>query len=501
MEVGTFAKAFFAEHGMVRHHIDSYNEFLNVGMQRVVDEIGGITPAIVPEGCVEYKIKFGKISVGEPVVKEADGSANLLSPMEARFRELTYAAPIRLELITERDGIRGETVEAIIGHIPIMVKSDRCMLAKLNGDDLIGMGEDPMDTGGYFIINGTERVLIAIEDLAPNMPLLETKKTGPATEIARLFSEAPGFRVPHLFERLKDGIVRVSFARVSRIPAVALIMALGVSSDEKILSMITDDPELSEEIIVNLQETPDGIATTKDALDWIGRQMKIGQGREYRIERVEGLLDQYLLPHIGSTPDVRMDKAHYVGNVMEKLIKFNYGTIGADDKDHYGNKRLKLPGELVEQLFRAAFKALVNDMKYSFERITKRGRAPPTATIVRSQLLTSRLDSALATGYWVGGRSGVSQHLQRLNYMDTISHLRRVLSPLTTSQPHFEARELHATHWGLLCASETPEGQNIGLRKNLAVFATMTYGRGDKEAMNAELTKLGVKPLEGVKKK
>ena len=497
MEAGTFAKAFFAENGMVRHHIDSFNTFLNEGMQRVVDETSGIVPAIIPEGCVEYRIKFGKISVGEPVVKEADGSANLLSPMEARFRELTYSAPIRMELITEKDGIRGESVEAVIGDLPIMVRSQKCVLAKLNENELIEMGEDPLEPGGYFIINGTERVLIAIEDLIPNMPLMEKKDSGPALEMARLFSEAPGFRVPHLFERLKDGTIRVSFARVQRIPAVSLIMALGISKDEDIMNLVTKRAELAEEIIVNLEETPDDIKTTADALDWIGRQLKIGQGKEYRTERVEELLDQYLLPHIGRDKSSRLEKAYYIGNVMEKLIKLSYDEIIADDKDHYGNKRLKLPGELVEQLFRAAFKALVNDMKYSFERITKRGREPPIATIVRAQLLTSRLDSALATGYWVGGRSGVSQHLQRLNYMDTISHLRRVLSPLTTSQPHFEARELHPTHWGLLCASETPEGQSIGLRKNLALFAKITYGYGGKDTRTV-LGKLGVKaPWEG----
>ncbi len=500
MEVGNFARAFFEEHGMVRHHIDSFNEFLNVGMQRVVDEIGGIDPTIIPEGCVEFKIKFGKISVGDPVVKEADGSANLLSPMESRFRELTYAAPVRLELVTEKDGIRGESVEAIIGDLPLMVKSDACILSKLGDDDLVDMGEDPMDPGGYFIINGTERVLIAIEDLQPNMPLLENKEKGPARQIARLFSEAPGFRVPHLFERLKNGVVRLSFARVSRIPAVALMMALGVTSDQQIITLITENPELAEEVIVNLKEIPDSVDSREDALDWIGKQMKIGRDREYRLERVQDLLDQYLLPHIGDGENSDMEKAHYVGNVMEKLIELEYGLISEDDKDHYGNKRLKLAGELVEQLFRAAFKALVNDMKYSFERITKRGREPPIATIVRSQLLTSRLSSALATGYWVGGRSGVSQHLQRLNYMDTLSHLRRVLSPLTTSQPHFEARELHPTHWGILCASETPEGQNIGLRKNLALFAKMTYDRGDDKKMREILDKLGVKPPEGVKR-
>jgi len=114
-------------------------------------------------------------------------------------------------------------------------------------------------------------------------------------------------------------------------------------------------------------------------------------------------------------------------------------------------------------------------MKYSFERIVKRGREPSSVTIIRSQLLTSRISSAMATGYWIGGRSDVAQHLQRLNFFDTMSHLRRVMSPLTSSQPHFEARELHPTHWGKLGVAETPEGSNIGLRKNLALFAKLSY--------------------------
>jgi DNA-directed RNA polymerase beta subunit len=483
-------KAFFAEYGMVRHHIDSFNRFMQHGMQVVVDETGELLPAIIPQGAKEYKIKFGKISVGQPIVKEADGSVNPIQPAAARIRQITYEAPITLELIIEQDGVRKEPVLTEIGSLPIMLKSDACYLSKMSQKDLIENGEDPMDPGGYFVINGTERVLIAIEDLGPNTPLLETKKSGPVTHAARLFSEAPGFRIPHLFERLHDGTIRVSFGRISKIPVGTLQMALGLESDEEIGNSISESDELAEDVMVNL-EAIEECKSAEDALDWIGRQMKIGQGREYRIQRVQELLDQYLLPHIGRTPSTRKEKAIYLGKITERIIKLHYGLIRDDDKDHYSNKRLKLAGELMEQLFRAAFKAMVNDMKYSFERITKRGREPPIETIIRSQLLTSRLQSALATGYWVGSRTGVSQHLQRLNYLDTLSHLRRVLSPLTTSQPHFEARELHPTHWGKLCASETPEGQNIGLRKNLALIAKVTRGSED-EPIRKLLLSMGV---------
>ncbi len=483
-------RGFFDRYGMVRHHIDSYNRFILEGMQNVVNEVGELVPAVIPAGSSEYKIKFGKIYLKKPVVKEADGSQNELLPSEARIREITYGSPIILELIVERDGIRNEPIKAEVGKMPIMLRSKPCLLSKLSRKELIDVGEDPGDPGGYFIINGTERVLIAIEDLRPNLPLIERKKSGSATEIARLFSEAPGFRVPHLFERLNDGSIRISFARVLRIPLVVLMMALGLERDEDIMKVVSQDERLFEDIMINLETTGD-IHTTEDALDWIGRQMKIGQGQEYRVERVSQLLDQYLFPHIGRRHSDKMEKARYLGKCCEKLIKLHYNYVSEDDKDHYANKRLKLAGELMEQLFRASFKALLNDMKYSFERITKRGREPPLETVVREQLLTRRLESALATGYWVGGRTGVSQHLQRLNYMDTLSHLRRVLSPLTTSQPHFEARELHPTHWGKLCASETPEGQNIGLRKNLALLGKVTEG-AEAESIRKNLLLLGV---------
>ena len=483
--------AFFREHHLAKHHIDSFDRFIDERLQAVITEAGNITPEIMPEGVSEYKLKFGQVRIGTPSVREADGSRERIYPSDARIRDVTYAAPMYLEIITEIDGIKKDPIDVEIGIMPIMVRSKHCLLYHLDKNQLITAGEDPQDPGGYFIINGTERILIAIEDLRPNIPILELKTKGPVRELARLFSETPGVRVPHLFERVSDGTIRASFARISRIPITLLMMALGIESDEKIMHAISHDAQFDEDLMANVEGLNEELQTKDDALDWIGRQMKMGQGREYRIERVAELIDHYLLPHIGRLSSNRLEKATYLGKVAEKLIKLHHGVINPDDKDHYANKRLKLAGELMEQLFRASFRGLLNDIKYSFERTTKRGKAPPISTIVRSQLLTSRLESALATGYWVGRRTGVSQHLQRLNHMDTLSHLRRVLSPLTTSQPHFAARELHPTHWGKLCASETPEGQNIGLRKNLAMTAKVTYGF-DSEPVRKALFQLGV---------
>lgn len=487
--LGVATEAFFREFSMVRHHIDSFNRFLDRGMQEIIDEVGYFEPNVLPPGYASAKVKFGQLSVEKPMHQEIDGSLSFLTPGEARIRELTYAAPLMLNLTLEHDGIEEEAAQAELGRLPVMVRSKACPTSEMIEEELIKMGEDPVDPGGYFIINGTERVIIAIEDLVPDLPLLERKALG--IEVVRLFSEIPGLRIPHLLERAKDGLVRVSFTRVSKVPICVLFLALGLKSDKEMMECLSTDSRLAEDVLVNLESIKD-VGNVEDALDKIGREMRLGQGREYRVQRVQNVIDQFLLPHIGTSPEARAEKARFMGKLAERLMYFHQGVIPEDDKDCYSNKRLKLAGDLMQQLFRSVFRAMVQDMRYSFERIARRGRVPPLNTIIRSQLFSQRLESALGTGYWVGGRTGVSQHLQRLNFMDTVSHLRRVLSPLTTSQPHFEARQLHPTHWGKLCASETPEGQNIGLRKNLALLARVTYEAGTEELLN-KLLELGVK--------
>jgi DNA-directed RNA polymerase subunit B" len=489
-------QSFFQGYGLVSHHIESFNNFIDQKLQQIINEVEKVEPSILPPGVEEFYILLGKIKLGEPVSKEADGSIERIYPFDARLRSLTYSVPMFLEMAIVKDDIEEEAIPVSIGNLPIMVKSKICPLSHFSTEELIHVGEDPLDPGGYFIVNGTERVLITIEDLIPNKLLLEKKKSGSVCEIGRMFSETGGYRVPHLFERKKSGVVYLSFARVKKIPIVILMRALGLETEQEIANAFSSEPshELMVELYINLQESEE-VRSKADALDYIGRQLRIGQGKEYRIQRVEEILDTYLLPHVGQREDARIIKAHHIAKMAKKVIDLFLGTEKSEDKDYYGNKRLKLAGDLMEALFRVSFRVLVNDIKYSFTRVIKRGKEPSVNTLVRSYLLTSRLESALGTGNWVGGRRGVSQHLQRLNFMDTISHLRRVLSPLTTNQPHFEARELHPTHWGKLCAAETPEGQNIGLRKNLALFSTVSKEVPERDIIS-ELYDLEVKPIE-----
>ena len=206
------------------------------------------------------------------------------------------------------------------------------------------------------------------------------------------------------------------------------------------------------------------------------------------------ILDKYLMPHIGIDPEDRPAKAYNLCKIINRFILAARSEMPLDDKDHYENKRLKLSGDLLADLLRVNIKVLIGDLLYNFQRIVKRGKFPSIKVIIRDKLLTSRIYSSMATGNWVGGRKGISQRIQRINYLDSLSHLQRVVSPLSTTQENFKARELHPTHFGRLCPIETPEGTNIGLRKNMALTAQISTV-GDDEEVLKQLTNLGLKSI------
>lgn len=482
-------EAFFKEKGLVRQHLDSYNDFIEHGIQRVIDEISGIKLDI--EG---VDVKFGQMRLGKPSVREADGSIPQIFSNEARLRNLSYATPIHLEMSLVRRGKEDQPEDVYIGMMPVMLKSNLCNLSGKSEDELIAAGEDPLDPGGYFITNGSERVIVTQEDLASNSILVERDERM-GTEVAKVFSTQRGFRALVVVERKRDGLLRVSFPAVpGQVPLVVLMRALGLESDREIVEAVSDDPELVRELFENLQEAVE-VKTREDALDLIGKRVAIGQTKEYRLQRAQEVLDRYLLPHIGSRPNDRISKVYYLGRMAEQVIELALRRRNVDDKDHYSNKRLKLAGDLLENVFRLAFLNLTRDIKYQLERANARNRDLNIKTAARADVLTERVRHALATGNWPGGRTGVSQLLDRTNYISAISHLRRVISPLSRSQPHFEARDLHSTHWGKICPCETPEGPNCGLVKNLALTAAISTGT-EEGKVERLLHKLGVTKIQ-----
>lgn len=484
-------KKYFEEHSFVASTIASFNNFVDYELQNIIEQNKVIEPTIIPHNIDEFKIRFDKIWVTKPEIIEADGSKRAVYPSEARLRKLSYSAPIFIEVSAHINGIQRESFVTQIGSLPIMLHSKYCHLSGLNKEELIQKSEDPNDLGGYFIINGTERVLISIEDLAANKFLVE-EDTSAHKFIGKLFSEYSSYKIPHSIEKLNDGLFYLTFTRVKRIPIIPIIKSLGLIKDEEIMRHITGG-EQNDAVFVNLYEFVD-IKLSEDALDYVAKKIGITQAKEVRIERMKEVVDKYLLPHLGITEKDRLTKAYNLCKYIKKYLQVASGEIPVDDKDHYMNKRIKMSGDLLADLFQVNLKALIGDMLYNFQRIVKRGKFPSIKVVIREKLLTGRIYSAMATGTWVGGRTGVSQRMQRINFLETLSHLQRVISPLSASQENFEARELHATHLGRLCPIETPEGTNIGLRKNLALFAEISH-ESDEQVILKQLKMLGVKTV------
>ncbi|HLD03096.1 MAG TPA: DNA-directed RNA polymerase subunit B'' [Candidatus Nanoarchaeia archaeon] len=482
---------YFEDNSFIESNIRSFDNFIAKGMQNVINEVGDIVPTIIPNEIEDFRIKLDKVWVTKPVLVEADGSTRDIYPIEARLRSITYSAPLHLEVSAHIDGVQRENFTTQVGKIPIMLKSKFCHLHGLKKDELIAKSEDPDDPGGYFILNGNERVLITVEDLASNRLFVEEMKTGPAKFTGRIFSERGSYRIPHQLEQMKDGIINLSFTRFKRIPIIPVIKALGMVKDSEIMNFISDERQY-DDVLINLYDAVE-LKTEEDALEYVAKKIGIVQPREVKIEKARENLDKYLLPHLGTTPKERIIKAHNLCKLIKRFLLISKDDLKSQDKDHYNNKRLKLSGDLLSDLFRVNLRALVNDILYNFQRLVKRGKFNSVKIIIRDKLLTSRIKSAMATGAWVGGRKGVSQNIDRTNFQATMSHLQRVVSLLSSTQENFEARALHSTHWGRLCPIETPEGTSIGLRKNLAMLAQITQEDISEEKIRKVLEGAGLK--------
>jgi len=493
-------KSFFKEKGLVRQHLDSYNKFIDHGIQEVVDETGEINIEI-PE--MPYSIKLGQLWIIDPQSKisgtyitEVDGTKHEIFPMEARFRNLTYAAPLALEMTPIIDGREQEPELVLIGNLPVMLKSKLCILSQLTPEELIEHGEDPHDSGGYFIVNGSERVVVAMEDLAANRILvdIDTRGAKPVYQ-AKIFSTTVGFRARIQLRMKSDRTLYVSIPGVpTEIPFMILMRALGLESDKEIAETVSPEKIVQNELEASFEKAT-GFDTVKDAIMYIGNRVAHGQVEEYRIQKAENIIDRNFLPHIGRTNEKRVEKALFLGEMACRVIELKLGRRKPDDKDHFKNKRLKLAGPLLADLFRIAFRNLCRDIKYQLERMGIKRQMITVSAAVRPGIITDRLQHALATGNWGRGRVGITQLLDRTNTVSTLSHLRRLQSPLSRSQPNFEARDLHPTHWGRLCPNETPEGSNCGLVKNLALAASTSVSV-DPEKMKQTLYRMGMVPVQ-----
>uniref|UniRef100_A0A8I5NV39 DNA-directed RNA polymerase subunit beta n=1 Tax=Papio anubis TaxID=9555 RepID=A0A8I5NV39_PAPAN len=451
--------SYFDEKGLVRQQLDSFDEFIQMSVQRIVEDAPPIdlqAEAQHASGEVEepprYLLKFEQIYLSKPTHWERDGAPSPMMPNEARLRNLTYSAPLYVDItktvIKEgEEQLQTQHQKTFIGKIPIMLRSTYCLLNGLTDRDLCELNECPLDPGGYFIINGSEK---------------GAKKS------------AIGQRIVATLPYIKQ-----------EVPIIIVFRALGFVSDRDILEHIIydfEDPEMMEMVKPSLDEAF-VIQEQNVALNFIGsRGAKPGVTKEKRIKYAKEVLQKEMLPHVGVSDFCETKKAYFLGYMVHRLLLAALGRRELDDRDHYGNKRLDLAGPLLAFLFRGMFKNLLKEVRIYAQKFIDRGKDFNLELAIKTRIISDGLKYSLATGNWGDqkkahqARAGVSQVLNRLTFASTLSHLRRLNSPIGRDGKLAKPRQLHNTLWGMVCPAETPEGHAVGLVKNLALMAYISVG-------------------------
>ena len=541
----TVISAFFDSKGLVSQQLDSYDEFVSTTMQDLVSENDKVvldqnSPPPREDGTEialrRYEINFGNVLLADPGHTEADGQNTKLTPQQARIRNLTYSCPMYLEMTTKISVAReieeepsdnedtadrannekepktyfdweeeqtqgmgeGGPLQVFIGKLPIMLKSKYCILKDQPEDKLYNLVECPYDQGGYFIINGSEKVLIAQERSAANIvQIFKKPPPAPAPYHAEIRSAVDkGSRLissleVKLFARDKSGqglgkTIKASLRYIKvDVPIAILFRALGIVSDEDFLNHICYDRSDSQmmEMLKPCIEESLPIQSRELALDWLSKRGNaLAQNREKRIKFARDIMEKEFLPHISQEQGHEAQKAFFLGYMVHRLLQCALGRREVDDRDHFGKKRLDLAGPLLASLFRMLWSKLTKDVYKHLQKCIEGNREFNLTLAVKGTTITNGLKYSLATGNWgdqkkaASSKAGVSQVLNRYTFASTLSHLRRTNTPIGRDGKIAKPRQLHNTHWGLVCPAETPEGQACGLVKNLALMCYVTVG-------------------------
>ncbi|EPQ14533.1 DNA-directed RNA polymerase II subunit RPB2, partial [Myotis brandtii] len=504
--------SYFDEKGLVRQQLDSFDEFIQMSVQRIVEDAPPIdlqAEAQHASGEVEepprYLLKFEQIYLSKPTHWERDGAPSPMMPNEARLRNLTYSAPLYVDITKTvikkgEEQLQTQHQKTCIGKIPIMLRSTYCLLNGLTDRDLCELNECPLDPGGYFIINGSEKVLIAQEKMATNTVYVFAKKdskyayTGECRSCLENSSRPTSTIWVSMLARGGQGAKKSAIGQrivatlpyiKQEVPIIIVFRALGFVSDRDILEHIIydfEDPEMMEMVKPSLDEAF-VIQEQNVALNFIGsRGAKPGVTKEKRIKYAKEVLQKEMLPHVGVSDFCETKKAYFLGYMVHRLLLAALGRRELDDRDHYGNKRLDLAGPLLAFLFRGMFKNLLKEVRIYAQKFIDRGKDFNLELAIKTRIISDGLKYSLATGNWGDqkkahqARAGVSQVLNRLTFASTLSHLRRLNSPIGRDGKLAKPRQLHNTLWGMVCPAETPEGHAVGLVKNLALMAYISVG-------------------------
>jgi DNA-directed RNA polymerase II subunit RPB2 len=514
----------------VRHQLESYNNFVGYQITKTIEMFNPVHIASIQDFdpvskkySLEIFITFENFHIYRPQIHENNGAIKLMFPQEARLRNFTYASSTTVDINIKyvvRNGPNLDNTQTFyktvpkvhIGKLPIMLKSNICVLNQYKHFENTQTGECKFDAGGYFIINGSEKTVLGQERAAENRVYCFniSKNNTKYTWMAEIKS-VPDFKcispkqINMMISSKDNGFgnaITIQLPRVKQpIPLFIVFRALGVITDkdicEKILLNIESTNEIAKEMLESLQASiidANKHLTQEECIKYITSfvmytpiNMDKETGAKKKHEFTLDILNNDLFPHCHNL----VQKIYFLGYMTNKLLLASFEVIKADDRDSYLNKRIDLTGTLLNNLYRNYFNKLVKDMEKQIIKEINTGSWKSTDDyeniinltniykIIKSTTIENGLKRALSTGdfgikHTNSNKVGVAQVLNRLNYVSSLSHARRISTPTDKSGKLIPPRKLHNTSWGFLCPAETPEGQSVGVVKNLSYMTHIT---------------------------
>lgn len=540
---------------LIRHQLESFNN----SIESTIPSLMQHTPIRVTDkkhdqhtASSEHIFRILRCGISKPVVYHHGRGYLQMLPSEARNRNLTYAAPLYVDIeYTHRQGGQQTVTPVVqrkipIGKIPIMVGSKYCHLYGRSKSEKRALGECPYDLGGYFIIKGSEKAIISQERPVENtITCFEGTDDDCRAEVKSTIDQRffpikiTVVRLTKFYDASKATIpgrklvVSLPYGR-RPVPLFIIFKAFGILTDKEIFSYMYDGDSEADKSFINLlvpsAHDARDVLTQADAIRYVANSININiadkkvqdaqaTGKEediteelenasnkFRMEYAKDLLNREFLPHVGNNPT---KKLRFLGLMVQQLLNAKLGRIKFSDRDNLINKRLDLPGTLLFQIFRHYFQKMMKDIKSVFvksDKVEGDGAAivQEIKKIMQKSNIQSKLSYALSTGNWYTNRTqassaakkGVAQVLQRLAYLGTLSHLRRITSPLERAgSKHEPPRKYHGTQPPKICPPETPEGAQVGSVKNLSLMTHVSIETSSYPVLFC-LQKLGMIPID-----
>lgn len=462
MENDSILKKWYEEYGINHHHINSFNNFICHGIRHIINS----TPVeFTTSKGIEVKLIIDNIYISNPYLYDESRKKIAITPRDCREMNLTYSSPVYISLIELKNNIKTYYDRIVLTHIPIMVRSKYCILMKHSEKH----SECQNDPGGYFIINGIDRVLVTQQRNNYNSVYVFEDKNSYRAEIRSMSEDTNHSVLIEAFISSDGNIVSFSIPHVKiNISLTTLLLAMDITIQEletrlKLYGVGFDSQVMFRDMCSM------GIITQEDALRYIGTHGTKLDNTTNLVEYARQIIDIELFPHLGVFSP-KEPKINLLVYMTYRLIMVSTGRFMVHDKDNLANKRFENSGILIYELFKSLYRSAVSDIEHDYEKNTN---IIDIFTKI-DNTITKNVKYCFSTGKWGVQRNsyirqGVSQVLNRLSYISTISHLQRIVIPVGKEGKNFKIRQIHPSSFGYICMYETPEGQSCGVVLNMTI--------------------------------